>query len=137
MTKGGRSCVADKVLVLRPGVRHEPLRWESQVQGTGPPETSRPHVIPTNERSPRDLHLNAKTQLHPMASKLHCWMPHAKQDRNTTPPISREAAKIILSSQKPQNTPRDTALPTRKTRSSPTHQNTGTTPLHQKVYTSH
>ena len=88
------SHVADRVLVLRHGVRPEPLGWNSRVQDTGPPETSRPHVIAIGDSSPRDLYLNAKTQLHPMASKLHCWTPHTKQlqDRNTTPPISREAA---------------------------------------------
>ena len=37
--------VADRVLVLQPGVRPELLRWESRVQDTGKPETSRPHVI--------------------------------------------------------------------------------------------
>ena len=31
------------------------------------------------EKSPRDLHLNAKTQLHSTTSKLHCWTPYAKQ----------------------------------------------------------
>ena len=36
---------ADRVLVLCLGVRPEPLRWESQVQDTGAPETSQPHVI--------------------------------------------------------------------------------------------
>ena len=47
------------------------------------------------ERSPRDLHLSAKTQLHPTARKLQCWMPQDKQlaRENTTPPISREAAQ--------------------------------------------
>ena len=29
--------VADSVLVLWPGMRPEPLRWESRVQDTGPP----------------------------------------------------------------------------------------------------
>ena len=42
---------------------------------------------------PRDVHLKSKTQLHSMTSKLQCWTPYAKQDRNTTPPISREAAE--------------------------------------------
>ena len=70
---------ADRVLVLRPGVRPEPLRWESQVRDIGPPETSRLHVISNGESSPRDLHLNAKTQLHSRTSKLQCWTPHAKQ----------------------------------------------------------
>ena len=64
--------VADKVLVLQPGVKHEPLRWESRVQDIGPPETSQPHVISIGESSPRYLHLNAKTQLHPTTSKLQC-----------------------------------------------------------------
>ena len=71
--------VADRVLVLRPRVRPEPLRWESQVQDIGPPETSQPHVISIGQSSPRDLHLKTKTQLHTTASKLQCWTPHAKQ----------------------------------------------------------
>ena len=80
--------VADRVLVFRPGVRPESLRWESQVQDIGPPETSQPHIISIRESSPRDFHLNAKAQLHPMASKLQCWTPHAtqfmSQERNIT-----------------------------------------------------
>ena len=71
--------VADRVLVLRVGVRSEPLRWESRVQDIGPPETSQPHVISNGESSPRDLHLNTKTQLHSTTSKLQCWTPYAKQ----------------------------------------------------------
>ena len=73
------SHVADRILVLQPDVRPEPLRWESQVQDTGPPETFRPHVISIRKSSPRDLQLNAKTQLNPSASKLQCWTPQAKQ----------------------------------------------------------
>ena len=64
------SHVAGRVLVLQLGVRPEHPRWESQVQDIGPPETSWPYVISIGKRSPRDLHLNTKTQLHPMASKL-------------------------------------------------------------------
>ena len=74
-----KSCVADRVLVLRPGVRPEPLRCESRVQDIGPPETSRHHVISNGKSSPRDLRLNAKTQLHSMTSKLQYWTPYAKQ----------------------------------------------------------
>ena len=55
------------------------LRWESQLQDTGPSETSRPHIISTGESSPRDLNLIAKTQLHSTTSKLQCWTLHAKQ----------------------------------------------------------
>ena len=53
--------------------------WEGHVQDTGPPETSGSCVISISESSPRDLHLNAKTQLHSTISKLLCWTPHAKQ----------------------------------------------------------
>ena len=73
------SHVADKVLVLQPGVRPEPLRWESRVLDIGPPETSQVHAISNGNNSPRDLHLKAKTQLHSTTSKLQCWTPHAKQ----------------------------------------------------------
>ena len=73
------SHVANRVLVLRPGVKPVPLRWGSRVQDIGPTETSWLQVISNEERSPRDLHLNAKTQFHSTTSKLHCWKPHAKQ----------------------------------------------------------
>ena len=83
-----KSHVTDRVLVLRPGVRPIPLRWESQVQDIGPPGTSQLHVISNGESSPRYLHLNAKTQLHSTTSKLQCWTPYAKklarQERNPT-----------------------------------------------------
>ena len=82
------SHVADRLLVLQLGVRAVPLRWESQVQDIGPPETSRLHVVSNSESSPRDLHLNAKTQLHSTTSKLQCWTPYAKelarQEQNPT-----------------------------------------------------
>ena len=73
------SHVADRVLVLWLGVKPQPLRWESQVQDIGPPETSQLHIISNGERFPRDLHLKAKTQLPSMTSKLQCWTPYDKQ----------------------------------------------------------
>ena len=83
-----RSRVGDKVLVLWLGVRPVPLRWESWVQDIGPPEISQLHVISNSESSPRDLQLNAKTQLLSTTSKLQCWTPYAKQlarqEHNTT-----------------------------------------------------
>ena len=69
----------NRVLMLRPGVRHEALRLESWVQDIGPPENSQPHVISIGKSSPRDLCLNSKTQLCLRTSKLQCWTPHAKQ----------------------------------------------------------
>ena len=64
-------------------------------------------------------------------------MPNNQQDRNITHPLAERLPKIIISSQTPQNTPPDMVLPTRKTRSSHIHQNTGTSPLHQEAYTTH
>ena len=52
-------------------------------------------------------------------------------------PLAERLPKIIIRSQTPQNTPPDMVLPTRKTRSSLIHQNTGTSPLHQEAYTTH
>ena len=66
------SCVADRVVVLRPGVRPVPLMWDSWVQDICPPENSWVHVISNGKSSPRDLHLNAKTHIHSMTSKLQC-----------------------------------------------------------------
>ena len=71
--------VADRVLVLQPVVRPQPLGWENRVQDVGPPETSRPHLITNGESSHIDLHKNTKTQLHSTTSKLQCWTPYAKQ----------------------------------------------------------
>ena len=39
----------ERLLVLQPGIRAVPLRWESQLQDTGPQETSQLHVIPNCE----------------------------------------------------------------------------------------
>ena len=73
------SDVADRVLALWPGVRLVHLRWESWVHDTGPPETSRIHVIVNGESSRRNLDLKAKTQLHSTTSNLQCWTHYAKQ----------------------------------------------------------
>ena len=73
------SRVAYRVLVLQLGGRPVFLRWESWVQDIGSPETSQLHVILNGESSPRDLHLNTKTQLHSTTSKLQCRTPYAKQ----------------------------------------------------------
>ena len=47
-------------------------------------------------------------------------------------PLAERLPKFIIRSQAPQNTPPDTFLPTRKTRSSLIHQNTGTVPSTRK-----
>ena len=43
------SRVDERLLVLQPGSRAVPLRWESQLQDTGPQQTSQLHVIPNDE----------------------------------------------------------------------------------------
>ena len=72
--------VVDRVLVLQPGVRPQPLRWKSWIQDIGPPETSWPHVISNGESSPRYLHLTARIQLHSKTSKLQL----AREEHNPT-----------------------------------------------------
>ena len=47
-------------------------------------------------------------------------------------PLAESLPKIIIRSQTLQNTPSDMVLPTRKTRSSLIHQNTGTVPSNRK-----
>ena len=46
------SRVDERLLVLQPGIRAVPLRWESQLQNTGPQETSQLHVIPNGKNLP-------------------------------------------------------------------------------------
>ena len=46
------SRVDERLLVLQPGMRAVPLRWESQLQDTGPHETSQLHVISNGENLP-------------------------------------------------------------------------------------
>ena len=133
------SCVADRVLVLQPGVRPEPLRWQSQGKDIGPPQTSQPHVISISKSSPRDLHLNAKPA--PLDDQQAPVLDTPCQTTSKTGaqshPLAERMPKIIIRSQTSQNTPPDVVLPTRKTRSSIIHQNTGTSPLQQEAYTTH
>ena len=126
--------MADSVLVLRPGVRPVPLRWESRVQDIGPPETTRLHVISNSESSHRDLYL--KANLAPLKDKQATLLDTPCQTtskRGTQPhPLAERLPKMIIRSQTPQNTPSDAVQPTRKTRSSIIHQNTGTIPSSRK-----
>ena len=73
------SLFSSEPCVLWLGVRPAPLRWETQIQDIGPQGTTRLHVISNGESSPRDCHINTKTKLHSMTSKLQCWALYAKQ----------------------------------------------------------
>ena len=46
------SRVDKRLLVLQPGVSAVPLRWEGQLQDTGPQETSQLHVISNGKNLP-------------------------------------------------------------------------------------
>ena len=70
------SCVDERLLVLQPGVRRqigEPSSGHWSTRGLPAQRNIK------RQKSPRDLHLNAKTQLHSTTSKLQCWTPYAKQ----------------------------------------------------------
>ena len=71
--------VEDRLLVLQQGVKG----CASEV---GEPSSghwsTRDLPAPRNikwQKPPRDLHLNAKTQLHSTTRNLQCWTPYAKQ----------------------------------------------------------
>ena len=65
---------------------HAPARHQGCASEVGQPSSghwstrdlSAPHNI-KQQKSPRDLHLNTKTQLHSTTSKLQSWTPYVKQ----------------------------------------------------------
>ena len=110
----------DRLLVLQPGIRAVPLRWESQFQDTGPQESSQLHVLSNSENLP-EISIStprpSSSQWPAIYSAGHP-IPNNQQDRNTTT-LAERLPIIIIRPQTPQNTPADVDLPTRKTRSSP------------------
>ena len=88
------SCVDDRLLLLQPGIRAVPLRRESQVQGIGPQENSQLHEISNGKNLPEisiSMPRPSSTQ-RPASSSAGNPVPNNQKDRNTTPPISRQAA---------------------------------------------
>ena len=129
----------ERLLVLQASVRAVPLKWESQLKDTGPQETSQLHVISNGENLP-EISISTprptSTQRPVSYSAGHPTLCQTTSKTETQPhPLAERLPKIIIRSQTPQNTPPDVDLPTRKTRSSLIHQNTGTSPLHQEAYT--
>ena len=125
-------------MALQPGVRVVPLRWQSQVQDIGPPETTQLHIS-NNENLP-EISIStprpSSTQQQASYSAGHPCETTGKTGTQAHP-LADRLPKIIIRSQTPQNTPADGDLPTRKTRSSLIHQNTGISPRHQEAYTTH
>ena len=126
-------------MVLQPGIRAVPLRWESHVQDTSPQETSQLNVISNGEnlqRSPSQRQDPAPLK-NQQATVLDTLCQTTSKTGTKLHPLAQRLPKIIIRAQTPQNTAPDVDLPTRKTRSSLIHQNTGTSPLHQEDYTTH
>ena len=85
-----------------------------------------------SQRSPFQ-HQDLAPPKSPQAPMLEHLRPNNQQDKNTA--IDR-LPKVVLSSQPPQNTPRDKDLPTRGTRPNSTDQRASTSPSHQEACTS-
>ena len=88
------SCVEDRLLVLQPGIRAVPLMWETQVQDTGPQETSQLHIISNGKYLPQiSISMpRLSSSQRPASYSAGHPMPNNQQDRNTMPSISKEAA---------------------------------------------
>ena len=131
-------CVADSVLVLRPSVRPEPLRWDRRVQDIEPPETSWLHVISICERSPRNLHLSAPLDDR-QAPVLETPCQTTSKTGTQPHPLAERLPKIILGSQTPQTHHQTQPCPPERQDPAPPTitQGTGTSPLHQEAYTAH
>ena len=127
----------ERLLVLQPGIRTVPLRWESHLPDTGPQETSQFHVILNDEISQTSpsQHQDPASLNDQQAIVLDTLCQTTSKTGTQPHPSAERLPKIIIRPQTPQNTPPDVDVPTRKTRSSLIQQNTGTSPLHQEAYT--
>ena len=89
--------------------------------------------------SPEGHHFGTKTWPHPTACSLQCWDTSGQTTNRvgTQPhPSTNKLPKVVLNPQLPLNTLLDTALSTRGTKPSSTHQWAGTSPTHQEACTS-
>ena len=111
--------------MLQQGVSAVPLRWESQLQDSGPQETSSCtyQMAKISQRSPSQRQDPAPLN-DQQATVLDSLCQTTNKTGTQTHPLAERLPKIIIRSQTPQNTPPDVDLPTRKTISSLIHQNT-------------
>ena len=72
-------CEACGLFGPQPGVTPGPPGWECRVQDAGLPENSQDKGILISVHSPRSIHLDTKTQLHPTGCWIQSWTPHTKQ----------------------------------------------------------
>ena len=100
-------------MVLQPGVRAVPLRWESQVQDTGPQETSQLHIISNGENLP-EISISAPrpSPLNDQQAAVLDTLCQTTSKTGTQPhPLAERLPKIIIRPQTPENTPPDVDLP--------------------------
>ena len=94
----------DRVLVLWPGVRSLSLRWESQVQDIGPPETSQLHIISNGENLQRSP--SQRQDLAPLNDQQATVLDTLCQTTSKTGkqhhPLAERLSKIIIRSQTSQ-----------------------------------
>ena len=129
----------ERLLVLQPGISAVPLRWESQLQDTGPQETSQLHVIPNSENLSESFISTPRPSFTqwPVSYSADTLCQTTSKTGTQPHPLAERLPKIIIRPQTSQNTAPDMDVPTRKTRSSLIHHNTSTSPLHQEAYTTH
>ena len=91
-------------------------------------------MVKISQRSPSQSQDPA--QLNDQQATLLDTLCQTTSKTGTQPhPLAQRLLKIIIRPLTPQNTPPDVDLPTRRTRLSLIHENTGTSPLHQEAYT--
>ena len=101
-----------------------------------PPSSTLYQMVKISQRSPSQHQDPAS--FNDQQAKVLDTLCQTTSKRGTQPhPLAERLPKIIIRQQTPQNTPPDMDVPTRKTRSSHIHQNTGTSPLHQEAYRTH
>ena len=85
--------------MLQPGIRAMPLRWESQVQDTGPQETSQLHVISNGENF-SEISISTPT---PSSTQWpESYSPGHHIPYTQTHPLAERLPKIIVRPQTPQ-----------------------------------
>ena len=102
------SHVDERLLVLQRGFRALPVRWESQLQDTGPQETSQLHVIKKrtkiSQRSPSQ-HQDAVSLNHQQAIVWDTLCQTTSKTGTQPQPLAERLPNIIVRPQTPQNTP--------------------------------
>ena len=93
-------------------------------------------MVKISQRSPSQ-HQDPASRNNQQATVLDTLCQTTSKTGTQPHPLAERLPKIIIRPQTPPITPPDMDVPTRKTRSSLIHQNTGTSPLHQEAYTTH